>query len=336
MDWQLRDQLQCLDSDLSALLRPRAQPSIKTDQRRCPSCVRPLRPLRIQVLGQCIKSLGTRTFNCSTGLNRLQRRDLAELLSACTVEDPSVEELRAALQVLPWTTKNAATMLLPAAVPPDSRAVMLLTGRGAEPSIDKEGCTFCQGLVREEAQLCKALLTLAAQLLSWSAGLEELKRKNFAAVVLDCCRSATFCDDVAVFCADLEQMQWMELSDFSSPLSVQRLPPKEVVSNTRDQSLKRALQQDVYLEEKKALQQLQSLLASGHDDESLRKLEQLLLASLREAEKEMRDTAVDSQVHWPSPQETWTLPTERQETPLHFGEPQLPQHAPQQVHKVIY
>ena len=31
--------------------------------------------------------------------------------------------------------------------------------------------------------------------------------------VLDCCRSATFCDDVAVFCADLEQMQWMELSD---------------------------------------------------------------------------------------------------------------------------
>ena len=28
-------------------------------------------------------------------------------------------------------------MLLPAAVPPDSRAVMLLTGRGAEPSIDK-------------------------------------------------------------------------------------------------------------------------------------------------------------------------------------------------------
>eukprot|EP00435_Cladocopium_sp_Y103_P061451 s1007_g23.t1 len=186
MDWQLRDQLQCLDSELSALLRPSVSSRgsngehvghVKREapKRRCPGCVRPLRPLRIQVLGQCTALLGVRGFAWSAGLNRLQRRDLAEVLwtSCADVEDPLVQELCFSLQNLPWT-RNKARLDLPSFAPPDPRAVTLLcahaAGSAKGETAEEEDCSFCMSLVKQETKLEQALLSLGAKLFSWSAG----------------------------------------------------------------------------------------------------------------------------------------------------------------------
>ena len=49
----------------------------------------------------------------------MQRRDLVELLLSCCVGVEGVEELCAALHAIPWTRKNVAELLLPAAKAPD-------------------------------------------------------------------------------------------------------------------------------------------------------------------------------------------------------------------------
>ncbi|CAJ1355487.1 unnamed protein product [Effrenium voratum] len=317
MDWQLKDQLHCLDSELAALLRPEAARAVGGHAlpKRCGACSCWGR--RVGALAQGLQAMGARGFNWSAGLNRLQRRDLAELLlSICAplAQESPVEQLCAALDRLPWSQKTAPS-LLPDTAPP------LPPGE----AVEAPGCDYCHALALREEELAQALLSLGAKMFSWSADLGQAQRRLLVTVVLDCCRPCCFKEEVAAFCAHMERLRWTELTDLPAsphlawepsspsqavtPMQVPAGAPRELASAPevrKKHSLRSALQQDIQVEEKKVLSQLQELLATGKGDASLRQLEEMLSTSLRErASMEGQEAS-----RWTAqPEEAWRLRT---------------------------
>ncbi|CAJ1385113.1 unnamed protein product [Effrenium voratum] len=310
--------------ELAALLRPEAARAVGGHAlpKRCGACSCWGR--RVGALAQGLQAMGARGFNWSAGLNRLQRRDLAELLlSICAplAQESPVEQLCAALDRLPWSQKTAPN-LLPDTAPP------LPPGE----AVEAPGCDYCHALALREEELAQALLSLGAKMFSWSADLGQAQRRLLVTVVLDCCRPCCFKEEVAAFCAHMERLRWTELTDLpasphlawepSTPSQVitpsqavtpmQAVPagaPRELASAPevrRKHSLRSALQQDIQVEEKKVLSQLQELLATGKGDASLRQLEEMLSTSLRErASMEGQEAS-----RWTAqPEEAWRLRT---------------------------
>ena len=104
--------------------------------------------------------------SCLQGLNRLQRRDLVELLLCCSagVKDHGVEELCAALHAIPWTRKNVAELLLPAARAPELRVQPAGDHKASRKPLKlvksreiSEECSFCESLITLETELCEAI-----------------------------------------------------------------------------------------------------------------------------------------------------------------------------------